>query len=309
VIFDYLRGVNLVEGNRAAGPVGGFFENPNDLALNLAAFLPLALMYVKRPGPIVKRLVCAGISVLMVTALICTKSRGGFLGLLATLVVFLLVSRSLTPMTLVAIVLAGMVAVPMLPQSFWNRMASITEADKDPTGSRAERKMLMEQAWHVFVDNPLIGIGAGQFKNLVDPDGRRHWRVTHNALLQVASELGIAGLIPFLFLITRGFSAAWWTRSRLSWIYRKRSRRRGQAPTDPEDGLDDDEREYLQTHGAAMVACMTGWFVCGLFAAVAFNWTFYYLLGLATTARDVVRTRERAYAKAKALAARQASAA
>src|SRR5262245_56555406 len=35
VIINYARGVNLVEGDRVVGPVGGFFENPNDLALNL----------------------------------------------------------------------------------------------------------------------------------------------------------------------------------------------------------------------------------------------------------------------------------
>lgn len=309
VILDYVRGVHLVEGNRAAGPVGGFFENPNDLALNLAAFLPLALMYVKRPGPAIKRLLGAGIALLMVVALVCTKSRGGFLGLLAMLLVFLLVSRSLTPMTVVALVLAGMAIVPLMPQSFWNRMASITQADEDPTGSRAERKMLMQQAWHVFLEHPLMGVGAGQFENLVDPDGRKHWRVTHNALLQVASELGVLGLIPFVFLIVRGFTAGWWTRAHLSWIYRKRSRRRGGPEPEPEDGLDADERYYLQTHGAAMVACMTGWFVCALFASVSFNWTLYYLLGLSATARDIIRTRERAYAEAKAVAARHASAA
>jgi O-antigen ligase len=307
VIFDYLRGIHLVEGNRAAGPVGGFFENPNDLALNLAAFLPLAMMYVKRPGPALKRLVCAGICLLMMVALVFTKSRGGFLGFIAMMVVFLLVSRSLTPMTMIAIVLGGMLVVPMMPQSFWHRMASITQPDEDPTGSRAERKMLMEKAWHVFVDNPITGVGAGQFQNLVDPDGRRHWRVTHNALLQVASELGVLGLIPFVFVIIRGFTAAFWTRSHLSWIYHPPSR--GRPAPEPEDGLEPDERYYLQTHAAAMVACMTGWFVCALFASVAFNWTLYYLLGLSATARDVVRTRERAYAKAKRLAAREASAA
>ena len=49
--------------------------------------------------------------------------------------------------------------------------------------------------------------------------------------------------------------------------------------------------------------------MCALFASVAFNWTFYYLLGLAATARDVVRTRELTYARAKAHAVREASAA
>lgn len=76
-----------------------------------------------------------------------------------------------------------------------------------------------------------------------------------------------------------------------------------------EDGLDDDERVFLQTTGAALVACLAGWFVCALFASVAFNWTFYYLLGLAVTTRDIIRARARAFAKAKALAVKGAAAA
>jgi len=44
-----------------------------------------------------------------------------------------------------------------------------------------------------------------------------------------------------------------------------------------------------------------GWFVSALFASVAYNWTFYYVLGLSVTARDIVRARSHAYARAKAL--------
>ena len=59
--------------------------------------------------------------------------------------------------------------------------------------------------------------------------------------------------------------------------------------------------------GAALFACMVGWFVCALFASVAFNWTFYYLLGLAVTSRDVVRARAASYAKARAVATEAAA--
>ena len=97
------------------------------------------------------------------------------------------------------------------------------------------------------------------------------------------------------------------SRSRLSWIYRRRSRRKKTPEPEPEDGLDEDERLFLQTHGAAMVASMMGWFVCALFGSVAFNWTLYYLLGLSATARDVVRARAKAYARAKAEARRPAA--
>jgi O-antigen ligase len=305
--MDYARGVNLVEGGRVAGAAGGFFENPNDLALNLAAFLPLAMMYVKRPGPPLKRLVSAAIVVLMTGAIIFTKSRSGMLGAVAMFGVYLLVTRSLKPAVIIGLVVAGLLVVPAMPQSFWERMASITDSEKDTTGSREERRLLMEQAWTIFLQNPITGIGAGQFQNYGPPGQAKKWRVTHNAYLQVAAELGIFGIACFMFLVWRAFSAAWWTRQHLNWIYRRKSRKKP-AP-EPEDGLTPDERYFLQTHAAAMVACMVGWAICAFFASVAFNWTIYYLLGLAVTARDVVRTRERAYAKAKKLALAQEAAA
>ena len=45
-VFDYARGVNLVEGGRVGGAVSGIFGNPNDLALNMVTFMPAALMVV-----------------------------------------------------------------------------------------------------------------------------------------------------------------------------------------------------------------------------------------------------------------------
>ena len=99
-----------------------------------------------------------------------------------------------------------------------------------------------------------------------------------------------------------------WTRKKLAWIYRTSGRRKRPSP-EPEDGLDEHDRLFLQTHGAALVASLVGWAVCALFASVAFNWTLYYLLGLAVTARDIVRNRAQAYAKAKALAQEEALAA
>jgi len=240
-------------------------------------------------------------------AIVFTKSRSGMLGAVAMFSVYLLATRSLKPSVLIALVVGGLLVVPAMPQSFWDRMQSITDGEKDATGSREERRQLMEQAVIVFLQNPLTGIGAGQFQNYGPPGQAKKWRVTHNAYLQVAAELGIFGVAFFLFLVWRGFGAAWWTRRHLNWIYRRRSRKKVEA--EPEDGLTSDERYFLQTHAAAMLACMTGWFICAIFASVAFNWTIYYLLGLSVTARDVVRTRERAYAKAKRLAMQETVAA
>jgi putative inorganic carbon (hco3(-)) transporter len=302
--LDYFGGTNLVEGDRVRGALGGFFSNPNDLALNLVTFLPLAMIAVKRPGRFLSRVLAAAIVVLMFGAIIFTKSRSGLVGMVAMMAVFLITSRSLTPNTIIAAVLGGMVLLPMLPPTFWDRVASITDEQKDTTGSREERIELMQQAWGLFLEHPVTGIGAGQFKNYGEEGQPREWRVTHNTPLQIAAEIGVFGLVAFMFLVWRGFSAAWETSRSLTWIHRKRPRRRGAPTPEPEDGLTDQERMFLQTHGAAMLAAMTGWFVCAMFASVAFNWTFYYVVGLAVTGRDVVRARRQAYLKAKEVAAR-----
>jgi putative inorganic carbon (hco3(-)) transporter len=299
---DYAFGLNLVEGNRIRGATGGFFENPNDLALNIVAFLPLAMMYVQRPGRFFKRAVSAVIVVLMVGTLVFTKSRSGIVGAVPMFATYLVVTRSVTPTTILAGVVTGMVVVPMLPQSFWDRMESITDGTKDPTGSREARRVLLEQAWLIFLEHPVTGIGAGQFMNYGPPGRAEKWRVTHNVMLEVACEIGIFGLITFSFLIWRGVASAWWTRRALAWTHRRRPKRRGRAaPDEVEDGLDPHERQFLETHASAMIAAMVGWFVCAQFAAVAFNWTFYYLLGLSVCAREVVRLRAAAYAEAKML--------
>ena len=49
-----------------------------------------------------------------------------------------------------------------------------------------------------------------------------------------------------------------------------------------------------------MTAGLVGWFVCALFASVAYSWTFYYLLALIVATRDLVAVR---LASARALQA------
>src|SRR5262249_3300559 len=81
-------------------------------------------------------------------------------------------------------------------------------AENDATGSREARLRLMQQAVQVFSDNPLTGIGAGQFENYNGPDAIERNRATHNVWLQVAAELGVFGFAIFAYLVIRAFRAA-----------------------------------------------------------------------------------------------------
>jgi len=289
-VFDYVRGVNLVEGDRVRGAVGGMFENPNDLALNLVTFLAPTLFIILHDRKPSRRLFACGLAVAMLAAIVCTKSRSGFLGLLAMGTVVMYYTAQVKPAAVGAVMIAGLMALPVLPESFWDRMDSIMNAEEDQTGSRAARLRLIDQGVEVFIENPITGIGAGQFKNYNAPGEIEKWRVTHNVWLQVGAELGIAGLVTFALMVSRAYAANFAAMRML----RRRRKRAGPSISDSdvvELPLGDEERRTLDLNAKGMMAAMVGWTVCSMFASVAFNWTFYYVLALAVAGREVLSAR------------------
>jgi O-antigen ligase len=288
-VFNYARGTNLVENGRLAGPVSGIFGNPNDLALNMVTFLPAAVLVAMTPrygnG---RRFAAAGMAALMLATIVFTKSRGGMVGLTAALLALVLLGRRVRPGFRVIAVAAMLVATPFAPASFWARMSSILDEQQDRlefTGSSEARRVVMQEGIDAFLDRPFTGLGAGQFKNYNPPERRERWRETHNALIQVAAETGIFGLLAFLFLVVRAAIAAAATRRMLT------RPRRSSAPDPLQHVIREDDKHALYSHTVAMTAGLVGWFVCSLFASVAYNWTFYYLLALIVAGRELTRDR------------------
>jgi O-antigen ligase len=293
-VLDYLRGVNLAGGERVRGAVGGIFSNPNDLALNMVALMPLAIFTMLRPGSTLKRATAAGCAVAMLGAIVASHSRGGFLGLVAMLGVLALFAIRRRPGFVIGGALAVAMALPALPASYWNRLASITDASKDETGSREARKIVFRESLQAFAQNPLTGVGAGQFKNW-NPEGREEpWHESHDVLMQVAAELGIVGLALICYLIARAGLSVRQTRRLLRRARGGPPRGRRRTGTDRSSSpalVTPAEAEFLDAHSAAMAASIAGWFVCALFASVAYNWTFYYLLALAAAPRYILLDR------------------
>lgn len=294
-MLDYARGVNLVgHGTRVRGSVGGITQNPNDLALNMVVFLPLVVFVVLRPdASALKRLGALGCGVCMLGAIVASGSRGGFLGFAAMTAVLGLFAIRQRPGFVIAGLLAAMCALPLVPSTYWHRISSITDDSKDDTGSVDARRTLIGDSLQAFEENPIVGVGAGNFKAWNTAGREQAWHESHNVLLQVAAEMGIAGLAVFVYLLVRAGLAVHQTRRllkrataaalprRLPWA---RDAVRPPAVTAADASL-------IDAHSAAMAASVVGFFVCSLFASVAYNWTFYYLLALAATPRDMLRAR------------------
>src|SRR6266853_102172 len=277
-VANYARGINLVEGGRLAGPVGGIFGNPNDLAMNMVSFLPAAIVIaLSRRQPAGRRAVAVVIAALMVATIVFTKSRGGALGIVAALAAVALFGRWMRRGIGAITIVAVLVSMPFLPDSFWARMVSIVdeEQDKQFTGSREARQTVMQEGIDAFLEHPLTGVGVGQFKNYNPPERKERWLETHNVLIQVAAETGFFGLIAFSFLIIAAAAAAIATQRRVRYAMNR----------------GDDTAGMLGEHVLGISAGLIGWFVCAMFASVAYNWTFYYLLALVVAARELARDR------------------
>ncbi|MEO5898242.1 MAG: O-antigen ligase family protein [Vicinamibacterales bacterium] len=280
-IFDYVRGLNLVEGDRLSSS-SGLFGNPNDLALNMVAFLPLAIVIaLQRKEAIARAVGLIGIPAITLS-IIFAKSRGGTIGLVVMVLIFLFKMRQVRPGIAALVLLAVVLGVPSLPSNFTARMSSIFHAEEDPTGSREARKQLLREGYQAFLDNPVMGIGAGQFTNYKPDERQGAWRETHNAPLQVASELGVPGIIIFALIIGSGFVAA---RAATKALIDRGARQRRRARTAVETA----EHARLTLYAAALSASLAGWFMAALFASVAYYWTLYLVLGLAVALRDITR--------------------
>jgi O-antigen ligase len=192
-----------------------------------------------------------------------------------------------------------MCALPLMPGTYWHRIASITDDAKDDTGSREARQTLMRESLQAYAENPVVGVGAGEFKDWNNGKRIESWHEAHNVWLQVAAELGTVGVAVFLFIVYRAFRAVFQTRRLLRLGV---TRRAGAAV--PAPALAPEERAQLETHAVAIAASLAGWFVCAFFASVAYNWTFYYLLALAATPRDMLLDRLPRVAAAKTASAR-----
>ena len=196
----------------------------------------------------------------------------------------------------------------MMPSWFWVRLGSITDQSQDESGSRQARKDLMWEGWQTFVDHPLTGVGAGQFKNYNPPDRLRTLaRDPQRAAAGRRAELGIFGLLVFFLLLWQAGSALLWTRRHV----RRRARRALDRRHESRSAAGD--RGVPRPTSASGCACTrwrcppasSGWLVCAQFASVGYYWTFYYLFALIVAGREL--TSDRVVAASQGHAARAAA--
>lgn len=195
--------------NQGVG-IGGFLGDENDFCMTLNMVIPFSFfLAVSETGR--KRIYYVLITCLFLFVVFLTKSRGGFVGLCATGVYLWLRSKNklaVTGLVLFLVIFAASVA----PKSYWDRIRSITQ--EGTTAGTGELRMYhWRVAWTMFLDNPVIGVGQGnypwEFRTYEVKAGFEKGirgrslagRVAHSIYFTILSELGIVGALLFLGML------------------------------------------------------------------------------------------------------------
>jgi O-antigen ligase len=177
---------------RLRGP--GIFHDPNDMSLILVPAMMLWLHRILSPRKHWAALIVPLIAIFIcLNALILTRSRGGFIVLVAAIMAFMIAqlgARRMLPWVLLV--------MPILLVLFAGRQTNIDLTDTDDTAQ--SRIQLWSEGLGMFRRAPLIGVGQGTY---ADEAGY----VAHNSFVHSYAELGFFGGTLFLgawYLAIRG---------------------------------------------------------------------------------------------------------
>jgi len=244
------------------GP-GNYFGDENDLSLYLNIWIPFCYFLFLAHKSIFKKIVClTGLIVGLMSAVV-SFSRGGFLGLVTTVVVvFVFSTRKI--MTLCAILSLACMMFLFAGEKYWDEMSTSLNTEE---GTGKERIETWKSGWKMFLDNPL-GVGGNNFmvrfpEYQTDYFKRGMWgRVAHSLWFTLIPELGIFGIFIYLSLLYYNLKDIFIIRG---------------IKARAEDDLD---VRYFYYLSLAFLASFAGYFASGTFLSVLYYPHYWYLTGI-----------------------------
>ena len=206
------------EAGAEAGRLAGGVGDPNELAAFLLPALALAafsLPAARRPG---ERLLLVGAILVSGVGILLTGSRGGLLGLGVMLIAAILLAGPVRPQALCLALAAAVLALG------YYSLAAPAEARERVTSFTSSGGTGRVDLWSVAAeasrDNPLTGVGAGNFR-IVEPVYAAETialpnvelivdkpKAVHNTPLELLVELGPIGAALFAAVVLAAFAAA-----------------------------------------------------------------------------------------------------
>jgi putative inorganic carbon (HCO3(-)) transporter len=234
----------------------GAFTDNNAYALGCAMVVPLLLAVGQTTQAKWARYGWWAAALLTGFTVISTFSRGGFLALGSTALVFVLLQpRAIRKLVVAAALAMVAAAVVPIPEGYLDRLQTIDNYDEIQEESALSRLHVWSVALSIARDHPM-GIGLWNFESVYDrydPSegefGRS--RAVHNSHLEALVETGWVGGAVWEALILGGIYTAWRTR--------KRAIAMG------------DRGVFIRRMADGFITSQVAFFVGGTFIAMAYN--------------------------------------
>ncbi len=194
---------------------GGYTYDANDIALVAVVGIPLCVWWLLDKANRFRGAVLAA-TPLLIYLVIQTKSRGGFLALVAVLGAILVLGlrgknrqfRQASGMIAVLVALS----IPLLPGGYLDTMRTMNDKDDYNRTSPTGRIEVWKRGMGYAYSHPLTGVGIGNFataegtlssisrERSAETKGWK-WSTAHNSFVLAAAELGLIGGSAFLILV------------------------------------------------------------------------------------------------------------
>jgi O-antigen ligase len=215
-LYQYFAGTGLIRHRQLIHldylrRISSSFVHPNSLGiyLSVCATVLTSFMVSKASGPVLRWAVCLPWSLSLV-CLFLTRSRGAWMAFAFSLFLLAIMRAK---RVLVAFIIAMAVIIILMPPGVRN---SLREAADISTGTTRERVMLWKGTAGMIKQHPVLGFGINTYSKVFPeykPPEYADYRYTHNCYLQMASEIGIPGMLIFLAFLGTVFFRCW------NWIY------------------------------------------------------------------------------------------
>jgi O-antigen ligase len=274
------------------GRLGGLiYYDANDFALVMVSTVPFCIYFVSKGHKGSRRILALVTLSMVLTSIVKSGSRGGFIGLIAVMLYLVLFYRAIPSRVRLGVTAAGIALfLGFASAKYWTLMGTILHPSNDYNYTdNTGRVEVWKRGVGYMLHHPITGVGVAAYPqaegqsdlavSLLSAGKGFKWSVAHNSFLETGAELGFPGLFVFvaMFVVT-------------TTSLRQISKRGRWAPW-----VSKRETALAQM----LIGAFVGFAVAGFFVSAEYFAYFYFMLGLSVAMLKVIRMRAAAFPVAR----------
>ena len=181
-----------------------FLGDNNCVAVGMLMLAPISLALAQSYKEKLFKYAFFFLSIGIIYRAISTYSRGGFIALACMFIIWWTRSNHKIRLLIITALIAALI-IPVLPQSFWDRMGTITTNQSEMDASSSGRLHFWNVGFQMALNRPMFGVGHNGYMyayNSFDSSNGQYGssRAVHSMWFGILSEWGFIGMLLFLII-------------------------------------------------------------------------------------------------------------